>query len=107
MGVTGGHDDRLALLKDGVLAVDGDAAHAVQASDKGITFGLVGADLLPLVEGEQGHADGIVLGQGLADHLAGLIVHLLLQDQGLALGNVLHRLFHSNFPFLRMLFPNF
>ena len=47
-------------------------------------LGLVGADLLPLVEGEQGHADGIVLGQGLADHLAGLIVHLLLQDQGLA-----------------------
>ena len=51
MGVTGGHDDRLALLKDGVLAVDGDAADAVQAGDKGITLGLVGADLLPLVEG--------------------------------------------------------
>ncbi len=32
----------------------------------------VGADLLPLVEGKQRDADGIVLGQGLAHHLARL-----------------------------------
>ena len=38
------------------LTIDGDAADAVQAGNEGITAGFVGADLLVLVEREEGNA---------------------------------------------------
>ena len=65
VGVMGGHDDGLALVEEVLDTVDGDAAGAVQAGDEGVAAGFVGADLLALIEGEEGDADGVVLGQGL------------------------------------------
>ena len=56
MGMFGRHDDGLALMQLVSLAIDGDAADAVQAGNEGITAGLVGADLFVLVEGEEGNA---------------------------------------------------
>ena len=50
------HDDRLPFMQFICLAVDGDAADAVQAGNEGITARLVGADFLVLVEGEEGNA---------------------------------------------------
>ena len=72
------------------LTVDSDPAYTVQTGHKGISAGGVGADLLVLVKGKQGDADGVVLRQGLADDLALLVLHLVLQGQDLRFGNVSH-----------------
>ena len=56
MGMLCRHDDGLALMQFVGLAVDGDAADAVQAGNEGITAGFVGADLLVFVEGKKGNA---------------------------------------------------
>ena len=70
------HDDGFAFVEFVFYAVDGDFTGSVEAGDEGIAAGLVGADLLVLVEGKQRHTDGVVLGQRLADHLPRLIGHL-------------------------------
>mgnify|MGYP003087147289 CR=1 FL=1 len=79
--MAGGHEDGLALVEDVLHAVHGDAPLAVHTQHQRVAAGLVGADLLSLVEGEQRNADGIVLRQRLADHLTGLVGHLLLHGQ--------------------------
>ena len=61
MRVPGGHDDALALAEQILLAVDGDAAHAVETGHEGVPAGLVRADLLTLIEGEKRHAQRGVL----------------------------------------------
>ena len=48
-----GHDDGLALVQLMGHAVDGDAACAVEAGDKRVAAGFVGADLLTLVKREE------------------------------------------------------
>ena len=78
VGMARGHDDGLALVQLVGRAVDGDASRTVEAGDKRVAAGFMRADLLALVKGEQGDADGIVLRQGLADHLAFLIGNLFL-----------------------------
>ena len=75
------HEDGLAGVQHMGYAVHGHAAHAVQARHQRVAAGLVGADLLVLVEGKQRHTDGVVLGQRLADHLPRLIGHLIPQGQ--------------------------
>ena len=51
--------------------------------------GGVGADLLALFKCEQGHAHQLILHQGAADDLTGLIVHLFPQLQGGLLFDIL------------------
>ena len=72
MRVLGGHDDGLALVHFILHAVNGDAAHAVQAGDKGIAAGFMGADLLILIKGKKRHADSVVLHQRAAYDLTRL-----------------------------------
>ena len=52
MRMAGGHDDRLALVQNVRLAVDGDAADAVQAGDKRVAAGLMRADFFALAKGK-------------------------------------------------------
>ena len=89
MRVACGHDDGLALVQFIPDAVDRDAAHAVQAGDEGVAAGLVRADLLALVKGEQRDAQRVVLRQRLADDLPRLLRDLLLQRQHRRLLHVL------------------
>ena len=71
-----------------LLAAHGEAAGALQHRDHGVADGIVGADLLALGEGKQRHADGPVLGQGTADDLARLGLHLTGQRKHGALLDV-------------------
>lgn len=87
----------LALMQDMRLAVDGDAAHAVQAGDKRVIAGGVRADFLVLIEGEQGHADGVILRQRPADDLPILTSDLFLERKHLGLGDILHGFLHFSF----------
>ena len=45
-----GHNNGLALMQFVINAVDGDAAGAVEAGDKSVTAGFMGADLFALCE---------------------------------------------------------
>ena len=96
--MAGGHHDGFALAQDMRLAVDGDAAHAVQTGDKRVAPGGMRADFLVLIKGEQGHADGVILRQRLADDLPLLIGNLLLERKHLGLGDILHGFLHNAFP---------
>ena len=64
---------------DGLFCAPGD----------GVAAGGVGADLLALFKCEQGHAHQLILHQGAADDLTGLIVHLFPQLQGGLLFDIL------------------
>ena len=48
-----GHNNGLALMQFVINAVDGDAAGAVEAGDKSVTAGFMGADLFALVKGKE------------------------------------------------------
>ena len=95
--MSGGHDDALALAEQILLAVDGDAAHAIETGHEGVAAGLVRADLLTLIEGEKRHAQRGVLRERLAYDLPLLIGDLVLERQDLCLGNVLQT-GHGNKP---------
>ena len=84
-------------MQDMRLAVDGDAAHAVQAGDKRVAAGGVRADFLVLIEGKQGHADGVILRQRPADDLPILTSDLFLERKHLGLGDILHGFLHFSF----------
>ena len=51
--------------------------HTLQHGNHSVAGGIVGADLLTGCKGKQGHADGVILRQGFADHLAGLHLDLI------------------------------
>ena len=72
-----------------LLPAHGEAAGALQYRHHGVAAGGMGADLLALFKGEQGHAHQLILHQGAADDLTGLIVHLFPQLQGGLLFDIL------------------
>lgn len=90
MRKAGRHYDAFALMQDVGDAIHGKAASALQHLHHGITAGDMGADLLTLFEGKQGKADGVILGQRFADHLAGLVIDLGSQSHPLVLGDIFH-----------------
>ena len=57
----------------------------------------MGANGLTRIKGKQGDACAGLLGQGQADHLAGLVGHLLAQGKGLCVGDILNQRFHNSF----------
>ena len=71
--MTRGHDDGFACVQNVFHTIDGDPAHAVKADDHCIAAGLMGADLLALVERKERDAQRAVLRQRAADDLSGLI----------------------------------
>ena len=75
--------------QDKHLAANGEAACALQHRHHGVAAAGVGGDLLVLLEGEDGDAHQLILHQGLADHLARLVVHQVLQQQFFLLGDIL------------------
>ena len=83
VGMTGGHHDGLTFMQKILFPVNGDFSGPIQAGDKGIAAGLVGADLLALVKGKQGYAQMFILRQRLADYLAFLIGNLFFQGKNL------------------------
>ena len=70
----------------------GDAGGPVQDQNQGVRRYGMGADALALLKGEQGYAQGRVLAQGAADHLAFGIFHHGGQFLGLAKRYVFQKL---------------
>lgn len=90
MGEAGGHDDRLILCEDMFLPVDRKFPGPVEDSDHGVSAGGVSADLLALVEGEQGKAHMVVLCQSFADDLPFEVLYLIFQAEYFRFGDVFH-----------------
>lgn len=82
------HDDALAGGDEVRLAVDGEAARAVEHGDERVAVGGVRADLLILLEGEERHAQGAVLRERLAHDLPLLVFDLVAEAQHLCFFNV-------------------
>ena len=76
-------------MQQELLPAHSEAAGALQYRHHGVAAGGVGADLLALFKCEQGHAHQLILHQGAADDLTGLIVHLFPQLQGGLLFDIL------------------
>ena len=70
------------------LAVDGEAARAVEHGDERVAVGSVRADFLVLLEGEERHAQGAVLRERLAHNLPLLVFDLVAEAQHLCFFNV-------------------
>ena len=80
----------------------GEAAGVLQHLDHSVPAGDVGADLLPLLKGKEGDAHGVVLGQGLAGDLTGLVGDLVRQDQLFVFFDVFHGALLDSFSFISM-----
>ena len=77
--MSGRHDNRFAFMQQVLGVVDRDPAGAVQAGDKGVSSGSVGADLLALVKRNECDTDSAVLGERFADNLPFLIKNLFFE----------------------------
>jgi len=85
-----GHDDALARAAEVLHAADGELSAALQHEHHRVALGAVRADLLALGKGEQRDADGVVLGQRLADDLPRGRRDLVRQLQGLRVLDILN-----------------
>ena len=81
MGLFGGHHQRLPGLYQVGHTVYGELTHTFQHGNHSVAGGIMGADLLTGCKGKQGHADGVILRQGFADHLAGLHLDLIRKTE--------------------------
>ena len=97
MGDALGHDERFALFQNVFHAAHGEFSLAVEHGHHGIAAGGVGGDLLALVEGENGHADQLVLHERLADDLSVCVVDQISKAEFLFFFNVFVHVLNSFF----------